>query len=201
MTVRNRFLAALLGCVALCAISLAMPASRVHAQEEGKQVPADFKGVVGLGLIGAELGMVIPAIAGVDQTWAYIVFPAVGAIGGGVAGYFLLESNDQTEISIAMLGIGMALVIPAAVLTLSLTAYDPEDDAETIPATARFDLHRARRQQALLRAGSGLVRVSDGGVWLGAPAVAPVASLTMDGRTAVRFGASDFQLSLVSGSF
>lgn len=160
--------------------------------------------MVGLGLIGGELGMVIPALAGVDATWAYLVFPAVGMIGGGVAGYFLLESGDHAEASIAMLGIGMALVIPATVLTLSLTAYDPEDDqppAET--AAVRFDptAIRDRRQRLLSRAGSGLLRVADGNVWLGAPAVGPIASLAQDGRPTVRFGAADFQLSLVSGTF
>lgn len=197
---RNRSLAALLGGVLLSAALFFGPASVSHAQEP-RQVPADFKGVVGLGLIGAELGLVIPAIAGVDAGWAYLVFPAIGAIGGGVAGYFLLESGNHTDASIAMLGVGMALVIPAAVLTLSLTAYDPDDDAAPAPQAARFDVNRTRRQQARVRAGGGLLRMADGGVWLGAPAVSPIASVTAAGQPAVRFGVSDFQLSLVSGTF
>lgn len=198
LTVRNRNLAALLGCALLCLS--AAPVAQVRAQSQ--EIPPDFKGVVGLGLIGAELGMVIPAIAGVNDTWAYLVFPAVGAIGGGLAGYFLLEANDQTEISIAMLGIGMALVIPATVLTLSLTAYDPDDE---MPATeeARFDVNaiRTRREQARARAGAGLLRMADGGLWLGAPAVGPVATVNASGAPTVRFGVSDFQLALVSGTF
>ncbi len=200
MTVRNRSFAALLGAMVLCAAMVLGPAARGHAQESAHQVPADFKGIVGLGLIGAELGMVIPAIAGVDATWAYLVFPAVGAIGGGVAGYFLLENNDQTDLSIAMLGVGMALVIPSAVLTLSLTAYDPEDEAPVVEA-ARFDVRDAREARARMRSGGGLVRIADGGAWLGAPTIGPIASVDANGRAAVRFGASDFQLALLSGSF
>jgi hypothetical protein len=201
LTVRNRSFAALLGAMTLCAAMVLGPAARGHAQENPQQVPADFKGIVGLGLIGGELGMVIPAIAGVDATWAYLVFPAVGAIGGGVAGYFLLENNDQTDVSIAMLGIGMALVIPSAVLTLSLTAYDPEESADVVTESARFDIRDARLARARMRSGGGLLRVADGGAWLGAPAVGPIASVDASGRPAVRFGVTDFQLALVSGSF
>lgn len=200
LTVRNRSLAALLSGVALCAAIVASPGQAAHAQS----VPPDYKGIVGLGLIGGELGMVIPALAGIDETWAYLVFPAVGAIGGGVAGHFLLEANGHTEISIAALGVGMALVIPATVLTLSLNSYDPADEMPpAAPESARFDVNaaRARRIEARVRAGSGLVRMADGGVWLGAPAVGPVASVTAAGSSTVRFGVSDFQLSLLSGAF
>ncbi|HTU61399.1 MAG TPA: hypothetical protein VMF89_23250, partial [Polyangiales bacterium] len=68
--------------IRFCAIALVIlgclgPTSSTHAQD--KQVEADFKGAVGLGLVGAELGAVIPALVGVEATWAYIVFPAVGA--------------------------------------------------------------------------------------------------------------------------
>lgn len=200
MIARNRSFAALLGSAALCAAVVFGPARTVHAQT---QVPPDFKAVVGLGLIGGELGLVIPAALGMRDAWAYAVFPALGAVGGGVAGYFLLEANNQTDISIALLGVGMALVIPATLLTLSLSAYDPDDDIEPPAESARFNLKsaRARREQARIRAGGGLLRVADGGVWLGAPAVGPVASATSAGGTAVRFGVSDFQLALVSGSF
>lgn len=193
MTVRNHSLATL-GAAILCAALVTGSASKSHAQS----IPPDFKGIVGLGLIGAELGLVTPAIAGLRAPWAYAVFPAVGAIGGGLAGYFLLESPGHTNTSIAMLGVGMALVIPATLLTLQLTAYDPEDEVAPVAQTARFDLRRAREAQARVRAGSGLVRVAEGGVWIGPPAVGPVASSSQAG---MRFGASDFQLSLVSGSF
>ena len=40
------------------------------------------------GLIGAELGFVMPALAGARVRWPYIVFPLIGAGGGAVAGIF-----------------------------------------------------------------------------------------------------------------
>jgi hypothetical protein len=200
LTAGHRSLAALLGALSLCAAMAAGPAPVAEAQT---QIPPDYKGIAGLGLIGAEVGMVLPAVFGMRDAWAYVVFPAVGAIGGGVAGYYLLEANDQTEVSIAMLGVGMALLIPSTLLTLSLSAYDPGDATVSETAAARFDVDaaRSRAEQARLRAGGGLVRLSDGGVWLGAPTMGPVASVTGAGRTALRFGVSDFQLALVSGSF
>ena len=45
-----------------------------------EQVEATPKGTIGLGLIGAELGFVLPAAVGLDQTWAFVVFPL--ALGG-----------------------------------------------------------------------------------------------------------------------
>src|SRR3989442_15824793 len=70
---------------------------------------ADFKGTVGLGLIGLELGMVIPALAGARDAWAFIVFPVLGAGGGAAAGYFLLEKGSgHPELAVASLVTGMA---------------------------------------------------------------------------------------------
>ncbi len=94
------------------------------------EVATSYKGVVGLGLIGAELGFAVPALAGMDQTWAFIVFPAVGAAGGATAGYFLLEGEGKSVgANVALLATGLALVIPTMVVTLSATAYDPDDEA------------------------------------------------------------------------
>jgi hypothetical protein len=98
---------------------------------ECEQIGGGIKGKIGLGLIGAELGFVIPALAGMEDTWAYIVFPIVGAAGGAVAGHFLIDQNfgpGEGEVPVAILAAGMALVVPTMVLTLALTAYDPGDE-------------------------------------------------------------------------
>ena len=98
---------------------------------------ADFKGHIGLGLIGAELGLVIPAWAGARGVWPYIrVSPVVGAGGGALAGYFLLEKNDHAELAVASLVAGMALAIPALVATLAATAYEPDIESPTARAAA-----------------------------------------------------------------
>ena len=119
-----------IGFVAAIAAALTVSAATpARAQAEPVQVTADFKGIIGCGLIGAELGFVVPALAGLDETWAFIVFPVVGAAGGGLLGYFLIEQNDEREIAVASLAVGMALIIPTMVITLSATAYDPEEES------------------------------------------------------------------------
>src|SRR5688500_414517 len=153
---------------------------------EGKTIPADFKGMIGLGLIGAELGFVIPALAGLHDTWAFIVFPIAGAAGGATAGYFLLEKGEgEPEIAVVALTAGMALVIPAMIVTLSATSYKPEE------AT----------QVAALRT-PGLVRFSESGVRLAAPAVSVVPGASA--RESLRTGASterEVHVAVVSGKF
>ncbi len=113
------------------AIPGACPATAsAQALPPANELTTGYKGVVGLGLIGAELGFAVPALAGMDQTWAFIVFPAVGAAGGATAGYFLLEGEGKSiEANVALLATGLALIIPTMVVTLSATAYDPDDEA------------------------------------------------------------------------
>lgn len=128
--------------------------------QQATPVEPDFKATVGLGLVGAELGFVLPAVAGLHDAWAFIVFPVVGAGGGALAGHFLIEKGtDSPELSVAMLATGMALIIPSMILTLSATAYDPEEEM-------------AEQARA---APPALVRVTARGVGVGAPglAVAP----------------------------
>lgn len=180
------------GClvVALALSALASTPHAAYAQDatdsEDKTIPPDFKGMIGLGLIGAELGFVIPAVSGLHDTWAFIVFPIAGAAGGATAGYFLLEKGDgHPELAVAALTAGMALAIPALLVTLSATAYNPEEAAEV----------------ADLRS-PGLVRLSERGVRLAPPAisVAPGASA----RESLRTGAStarELHVAVLSGKF
>ena len=167
------------------------------AEVQTDPLTADFKGMIGLGLIGAELGFVIPALAGARDTWVYIVFPILGAGGGATAGYFLLEQGDgEPEAAVAVLTAGMALVIPALVITLAATAYEPEVES---PSIASAQLRRAR---AVAAAGPGLVRWSERGVVLAPPAIA--AGPTISQREALRTGAtraSSVRVPLVSGVF
>jgi len=181
--------------------------SEESEQDEGDQVSADFKGIVGLGLIGAELGFVIPAVAGLDDWWAFVVFPILGAGGGGVAGYFLLEEGDgHPEAAVATLVAGMALIVPATVLTLSATAYDPDDDSDDESDVAVKTRSRGRRQsvQRMARdAGPGLVRLSDKGIFLGAPVVTPVIPVSSSKEEAkhVPKSRAELRIPVVSGCF
>jgi hypothetical protein len=179
--------------VAIVGFVLALSAQVRPLQAQDK-VASDFKAAVGLGLVGAELGAVVPAIVGVRATWAYIAFPAVGAAGGALLGYFAIDSNDKPELSVAMLAIGMGLVLPALVVTLSLTAYDPEIDAEP-PAQGQRARSRARAVQARLERGPGLVQLAEGQLALSTPGIALIPSGERQLKPA---GAS---LSLFSGRF
>ena len=111
-----------------------------------------------LGMFGAELGLVIPAAAGLDQWWALVVFPVIGATGGALGGYFGLDRNNQVEASTAILAISIALVVPSVVLTVALRSYDADDDnpaADGDPSVTVTDDAEAsarRRSQSIARA-------------------------------------------------
>lgn len=125
---------------------------------------ADFKGSIGGGLIGAELGFMLPALLGARDTWAFIVFPVVGAAAGTLAGYYGLERGDgHPEAAVAVLATGMALVIPATVVTLAASAYEPDTEVPLSRAS--------RTARAAVAAGPGLLRWSEAGVLLAPPAV------------------------------
>lgn len=118
--------------------SVSVGPSRAEAQcmpsPTCSRVSPDGKGIVGLGLIGAELGFVIPALvqeaAGTNEWWPYLVFPVVGAAAGAIGGYFMeQETQNSPEVDVAFLAVGLALVVPTLVATLALTAYDPGQDA------------------------------------------------------------------------
>ena len=189
--------------VAVLSLSVAVTSVASTAQAQDK-VDADFKGAVGLGLVGAELGAVIPALAGLDATWAYIVFPIIGAGGGAAAGYFAIDNAGHAEASVAVLTAGMALVIPALVVTLWATAYDPDDEPSGMTPGASFARARVRpvlsasaqRQAALARAGTGAVRLVDGKLALAAPGVGLVPGVE---RGEMRVAGAN--VSLLSGRF
>jgi hypothetical protein len=88
------------------------------------QATSTGKGVVGLGLLGAEVVLVGEAAFGVKPAWMYYAGGGVGAIGGGIAGYYL-EGGMDPRLSMFLLAGGMALVIPTTVAVLSATAYEP----------------------------------------------------------------------------
>ena len=198
---------------------LCASANASHAQQP-VELDSNIQGTVGLGLVGAELGLLIPALAGMEDAWPYIVFPVVGAGGGAVAGYFLLDQPEHTEVGVITLAAGMLLIVPTIVATLALTAYDPESDfpddddlqtpgeegAAEAPAP-NVDPDAAEQGAGTtsgeLQAGVGLLRVgSNGKLMVGAPglSIAPVYSLTEQRQ----FGASaatSLRVPVLSGAF
>jgi hypothetical protein len=164
----------------VCGVALCCDASQVAAQDEPAPLDAPPKGAIGFGLIGAELGVAIPALVGVDAWWAYLVFPAAGAAGGAVLGHFLVDNNDQVELSVIAMTAGIALVIPTLVLAMAATAYDPEED---------------RSSEAKL--GPGLLRLDESG---SLRVAAPGTSVVPSAR-AGKLHVSGLQMSMFSGRF
>ncbi len=171
--------------IAAFAAALSIASTSVAPTHASAQTPVQqrsgHKGLFGLGIVGAELGLVIPAAAGLDQWWALVVFPVVGAAGGAIAGHYALDNNNQAAASTGILAISIALVIPSVVLTVALRAYDPGDEGvenldedEALPdddAEAAAEEAALRRRQSVARAGTGILRVSEFGVHLGMPAI------------------------------
>jgi hypothetical protein len=117
--------AALLTAVAMASVS-------APAAADGPTAPTG-KGIAGGILLGAEIPMIVTAAIGVDDAWPYLLFGGVGAIGGGIGGYFVEQAGEgggPAEPSLYMLAGGMALIIPTLVVTLNATAYDPSEDVE-----------------------------------------------------------------------
>lgn len=96
------------------------------------QPSATGKGIVGGALLGGEAVMLVEAAATVKPAWAYAVGGCLGAVGGGVGGYFA-EQTDSPKLSLYMLAGGMALALPTTVAVLSASAYEPTNYQEDRP--------------------------------------------------------------------
>ena len=61
---------------------------------QADEVSPTGKGIAGGALLGAEAVMLVEAAFKVKKKWAYAVGGGVGAIGGGVGGYFVEQNGD-----------------------------------------------------------------------------------------------------------
>jgi hypothetical protein len=110
---------------ALVATMIAAPARDARADE----VSPTGKGITGGALMGAESVTIVASIAGLRTGWVYGVAAALGAAGGGIGGYFVEQGSTDGVAPTAMLAGGLALIIPAVVLYLNGTRYQPEEGA------------------------------------------------------------------------
>jgi hypothetical protein len=110
---------------ALTAASLLALPSTAKAEP----VTPTAKGIVGGAFLGGELVVFAEAIIGVRSTAAYLIGAGVGAAGGGVGGYFIEQAVDDGRIPAYMLAGGLALLVPAIVVTLDATRYMPTEGA------------------------------------------------------------------------
>jgi hypothetical protein len=109
--------------VALTTLTAVAPSARAD------EVSPTGKGITGGALLGGEVVTITEALIGVRPGWAYAVGGGLGAIGGGVGGYFVEQSSGNGTADVYMLAGGLALLIPALVLTLNATRYRPSEGA------------------------------------------------------------------------
>lgn len=111
----------------LCgATAITVTASDARADE----ISPTGKGIVGGGLLGAEVVTMVEGVAGVRAGWAYWVGAIVGAGGGAVGGWAVEQAvNGDGTVPMAMLAGGLALVIPAIVVSLDATRFRPDEGA------------------------------------------------------------------------
>lgn len=158
--------------------------SEAHA--EGPVVGTG-KAIAGTALLGGEATAIGMAAFGVQKGWAYLVFPPLVAVGGGIGGYFIEAAAPPAEVPLFLLAGGMALVIPAVIVSLNATVYRaPEGyvdepvtnkptDIAPLPTTS--SARRVRTAQAARplsiapRVPISLVDVYDGKLAFGFPAI------------------------------
>ncbi len=109
------------------ATSIAIGSSEKTALAE--EVSPDAKGITGGVMLGAEIVTIPMAIAGVKSGWAYGIGGAVGAIGGGIGGFFIEDASTDGRVPTYMMAGGLALLIPATILVLNATRYQPASNA------------------------------------------------------------------------
>jgi len=167
--------------------------AQAAANTSGERVDGDLKGTIGLGLLGMELGLILPpALKLHDQWWAWTLFPVVGAAGGAVAGIFIFEGNDpDPKVTVPILAVGIGLVIPAVVGSLAIKSKRETQEIE-------------RGFNASADQGDGLVRVNPRGTFVRVPAFT-VATRT-NTADQLRYGVSSqrataFHVPLLSGRF
>lgn len=136
---RNKSIHAVLA-AAIASASLGL-GGVAHAEE----ISPTGKGIVGGALLGAEVVCSIESFLKIRSGWAYLGGAIVGAGGGAAGGYVIEQSSSDGRVPVYMLAGGLALVIPALVLSLNGMSYVPTDNAteDKAPTGATADPGKA----------------------------------------------------------
>jgi hypothetical protein len=113
--------------VAVTSVTTGLAATERTARAD--DVSTGGKGIVGGGLLGADVVTGTMGIIGVHNPWFYVIGGGLGAAGGAVGGYAVQQASSDGRAPMYLLAGGLALLIPAAVLTLDATRFRPSDDA------------------------------------------------------------------------
>ncbi len=116
----------------LAATTTTLTPSVARAQSETNVSP-NGRGIVGGALLGAEVGTIVESIAGVHSPWVYVITDLVLGAGGAVGGWAVEQQVENhgwdVRVPVFMLAGGLGLIIPAVVLTLNGTRYQPSENA------------------------------------------------------------------------
>lgn len=115
--------------VALSLIAAMSVTTTARAETGTEKAKTGAKGTVGLALLGAETVVAVEALIGVKPWWGYAIGGGLGAIAGGVGGYFI-DRMDKPAVSMGLLAGGLTLAIPTTIAVLAATAYRPEKNPE-----------------------------------------------------------------------
>ena len=153
------------------------------AQDGGEDIKGNVAGTVGLGLLGAEVGLMLPPLFKLqDDWWAWALFPTVGAAGGAVAGALAFDPGSPSPaVTLSIFGAGAALAVPAVVLAMAFKSKRQNSDKMDTASLLNFRGKRPR---------------------LGVPVLATRPTYTAEER--LRFGLQQrtaVDLSLVSARF
>ncbi|MBT8467498.1 MAG: hypothetical protein KJN97_02010 [Deltaproteobacteria bacterium] len=196
------------GCALALLAVFSLAATPRAAEAQGstgvfEELRATPKGTIGLGLVGAELGLIIPSVSGLNNAWALSVFPIVGATGGALAGYFALDKPGRSKGSVAALVVGLAGVMPAILVTVKGVRKERQENWEPTPQI-RVQSEKERRALETAEAGPGLLRLSRSGLRVAAPGFSFSRRALQDAET-IRMGGlrdrTELRLSLASGVF
>ncbi len=109
----------------LGALTAHMPEARAD------EVSPTGKGIAGGALLGGEVVMITGGLIGIKSPWFYVVGGIVGAAGGGIGGYFIEQADGTSgHVPVYLLGGGLLGVIPAVVLALNATRYQPPENTK-----------------------------------------------------------------------
>lgn len=188
--------------VAALTAALALYSGDGSAQEVSKS----GKGVVGCALLGAELVVIGEAIAGVNQSWLYWTGAGVGLVGGGIGGYFWEPHMTPQTAVLSLMG-GMALSIPALIVSLDASRRHWPDAEPREPYTEPSNPPDpgARRELVFLpfhEKSTAMVRWSNAGIVVQMPDVYLSDTFTTHDRWAFALPAAvSYQVPLLNARF
>ena len=135
----------------------------------GTPEPASYgKGIFGGGLLLAELTLTVESALHVEPWWAYALGGGLGAVGGGIGGYFLATATGP-ELPTAMMVSSLVFVVPTTILVLAETVRRPPSDVAPATGTA-LSRPVISAEAPLPRIASVVAWQPDQGVRLGMPA-------------------------------